>query len=376
MEKVSILEEGVEAMERLRKQLLSLDLQKKNLQELDRLEQLLEQQIEEKEAEVASEISAVIAARQQEIENSYEEQLLRQKSKRKKTQEDKLKKKNKKVTERVAAETAQLREENASLQKEVKELFHKNKVSSIYNTRFYYAMFSPQGIKDFVIALVFLAVAFFILPKGILYLAAPKNRTVFQVILYVILLLLVGAVYYAVYCRTKKKAPETMEQVKEVRYKILKNAKEIKKIKRGILKDKDESGYELDSYDKEIQKLDKKIKEIEKEKGVAIATLKNTTSNVLAKEVRQKHEAEAEALREDYQLQKEKILEAEEKISTLTGVLTNEYQAYLGVEYMNLEAVAQIIAMMKEEPCTVSQALQRYQERKSLPAELEEKSVS
>lgn len=377
MDKISVLEDGVWELEKLKDQLVVLEQYKKELSDFDVIEQRMEQELHQKDTEIANEISAVIAAREQEIANSYEEQIARQNNKIKKTRENKAKKKNKKVKERIEEETAELREENKKLSEESRYVFRKDKVAAIYNNRFYYAMFSPKGISDYLIDLLFIAVTFLLVPRLIYLLAAPKNPVLFQVIMYLIIVFIVAAVYYIAYYGTKRKAPDAIVKGKELKYKIRQNNRRIRKIKRAIVKDKDESIYNLDSYDKEIKKLEKKVREIELQKGAALLEFQNTASSALAKEVQNKHEAEVSDLRSRYQAQKEKTHHIEEKVRAVAFDLTNRYQAYLGTEFMNPAAVEELIAIMNERDLrAVSEALHIYHAKKMEAKADNTKSVS
>ncbi len=363
MSKGNVLEEGVWELEKLRDQLITLEQYKAKLSSSDIIEQKMEQDLHAKEVQINEEINIVVSRREREVAATYDEQIERQKSKIKKVSEKKEKNKNQKVKERIASETAMLREDNKKLSDEISQIFRQGKVSRIFNNRFCFAVLSPKGISDFMIDLLVVLLSFVIIPKFLYFMMGPKNQVLFYVVLYLVILLIVGASYYIIYYGTKLKNPEVIEKTKGLRYQMRVNQREINKIKRKITKDKDESIYNLAGYDKEIRKIEDKIQDITKEKNEALATLHNTTSNILANEIRAKYQMEVSDLHETYKKQQEVTREIEKQIQESTSVIANSYQAYLGKEFMNVAAVERLIEIMNHSDFrVVSEAVQVYRE--------------
>ncbi|MDO5520547.1 MAG: hypothetical protein Q4G58_08660 [bacterium] len=365
MNKGNVLEEGVWELEKLRDQLIGLDQYKRELSNNDIAEQQLEMGLQQKEAQINNEITAVVNQRQQEIAQSYEEQIKRQNAKIKKIREKKEKNKSEKVKERISSETQMLRDSNKKLSEDVSYEFRQGKIARVYNNRLYFAMLAPKGMSDVLLDIIVLLLLFIALPKSLYWIMTPKNRVLFYVVTYGLIILGTGILYYIAYYATKLKNPDAIENSRELRYQMRQNDKQIAKIKRRITKDKDESIYNLDSYNKEIQKLEKKIREIQQEKNEALATLQNTTSNVLASEVRAKHQMEISDLQSQYEVQKEQTHHVEEQIAMITSDLTNNYQAYIGKDLMNVEAVDELIEIMNiNQLRAISEGIQLYRNQK------------
>ncbi|MDO5292617.1 MAG: hypothetical protein Q4F05_07695 [bacterium] len=365
MDKGNVLEEGVWELEKLRDHLTGLEQYKRELSNNDIAEQQLEMQLQQKEVQINNEITAVIAQRQQGIAMSYDEQVERQNAKIKKVREKKEKNKNEKVKERISSETQTLREQNKKLSEEVSYEFRQGKIARIYNNRLSFAMLAPKGLSDVMIDLIVIVILLAVLPKSLYLIMAPDKRVLFYVVTYGLILLAAGVLYYIAYYATKLKSPDTIEKSRALRYQIRQNDRQIAKIKRRITKDKDESIYNLDSYNKELQKLEKKIREIQQEKGEALATLQNTTSNVLASEVRAKHQMEVSDLQKQYEAQKEKTHHIEEKIGKITSEITNNYQVYIGKDLMNVEAIDELIQIMNMNQLrSISEGIQIYHDQR------------
>ncbi len=348
MDKDNLLEQGVGALYQLRDKLNTLKNIMRQLSEKDMEENQLENEIELKNSMVQDEIQMAIVKRENEIVASFEEQIERQKNRMKKVQEKKERSKSDKVSQRIEKETAQLKGDNQRLKQDVKNIFQQGNVSRFFNTRLYFALFSPKGLGDFGIILISLALILVGIPLLLYYLIFDWNNTVGLIITYLIVIGAVAGLYYLIIKATRKKNASAIASGRAVRYKMRQNNRKIQKIRKRILKDKDESAYNLGEYDNEIKDINNKIADINRQKAEAVAVFRNSTSNILANDVRQKHEKELEETKERYQMVHKECMQYEDQVKELSVGLANDYEVYLGKEFMDLSNLNKLITIMED----------------------------
>ncbi len=364
MEKENVLEKGINALYQLREKLNTLNHCKIQLSEKDVEENRLENELELKNNMLQDEIQMAVVKRENEIVASFDEQIERQKNRMRKVQDKKDRSKNDKVSQRIERETAELRGDSERLKQDVKTIFQQGNLSRIFNTRLYFALFAPKGLGDFGIILITAAIVLIGSPFLLYYLIFGGDNTFGLILIYIATLVVVGGLYYLIYKSTKGKNPTAISSGRAVRYKLRQNSNKIQKIKKRILKDKDESAYNLGEYDSEIKDINNKIADINRQKAEAIATFRSSTSNILANDVRQKHEKEMEEAKERYQLVHRECSQLEDQIKELSMRISNDYEAYLGKEFMNLSSLEKLISIMQENQLTkVSEAMEYYKKQ-------------
>ncbi len=364
MDKENLLDQGIGALQQLREELNLLGRYKGQLSEKDAEEDRLENELELKNKMLQDEIQMAIVKRENEIAASFDEQIERQKNRVKKVQEKKEKSKSDKVSQRIESETAELRGDNQRLKQEMKNLFQQGNISRIFNTRLYFALFAPKGIGDYGIILISIFVMLVALPLLLSYLIFHMDSVFGMVVIYLVDIGLIVLCYYLIYTATKVKSPTTISSGRAVRYKLRQNNNKIRKIKKRIMKDKDESAYNLGEFDAEINELNHKIADINRQKAEAIAVFKSSTSNILSNDVKKKHEKEMAESRERYQVVHDECKQLDDKIKELTMALANNYEVYLGKEFMNVTSLNKLITLMQDNHIEkVSAALELYKKQ-------------
>ena len=354
MDKDNLLEQGISALYQLRDKLNTLKNIKSQLSERDMEESQLENEIELKNNMVQDEIQMAIVKRENEIVASFEEQIERQKNRMKKVQEKKERSKSDKVSQRIEQETAQLKGDNQRLKQDVKNIFQQGNVSRFFNNRLYFALFSPKGLGDIGIIIISLAIILVALPLLLYYLIFDWNNTFGLIITYIIMIAVVVGLYYLIYKATRQRNASAIASGRAVRYKMRQNDRKIQRIKKSILKDKDESAYNLGEYDNEIKDINNKIADINRQKAEAVAVFRSSTSNILANDVRQKHEKELAETEERYQMVHKECMQYEDQVKELSMGLANDYEVYLGKEFMDPSNLDKLIYIMQEHQFNVT----------------------
>ena len=364
MDKDNLLEQGIEALYQLKEKLYQLNQYKNQLAEKDALENRLESELELKNNMLQDEIQMATAKRESEIAASFDEQIERQKNRMKKVQEKKERSKSDKISKRIEQETAQLRGDNQRLKQDIKSILQQGNVSRIFNTRLYFALFSPKGIGDIGILFITLLVALVAVPLILYYLIFDWNSTLGLIVLYLIIIAILVCLYYLVFKSTKQKNPTAIASARAVRYKLRQNNNKIHKIKKKVLNYNDESAYNLGEYYSDIKDINAKIVDINRQKAEAIAVFRSSTSNILANDVKQKHEKEIEEAAEQYQVVHKECGQIEDRIKELSMGLANDYEVYLGKEFMNTSTLEKLIHIMQEKQLgKISEAMECYKKQ-------------
>ena len=147
----AILHAGVDELNTIKEHVLELTGYQERNAELEKEETRLEKLIDAKEKDLTDEIESTLKKRKSELMNSYESQRNALNSRTKKIRAKKEKDKGAKVSERIAEETADLRDRNKELALEIKAKMKADKTPGSCNTTLFYAFFMPKSFAEFVI---------------------------------------------------------------------------------------------------------------------------------------------------------------------------------------------------------------------------------
>lgn len=359
----NILSGGLEDLNGLKNILTELDGYKDKSDALVTEEAKLEKTIKNKEKAIADEIAATIKKRKDEIEATYDEQLEKTRSRIKKIRGRKEKSKSAKISERIEAETFQLREEYRQMLLESKAMLKQNKVPSFSNWKLFYALFLPRGMGDLAIIAVTLVVILLILPCFVYFYVIPEENMIYLILIYFITVIFFGGLYMLIDNGIKDKHKETIKRVYRLRLQIIDNKKKRDKIRKGILKDKDESQYGLDNFDQELSELDNELNSITEQKKEALSVFENTTRMIIGEEIRARSQDELNVLKKEYGQVYVEVRDTEDKIKNLSMETANHYEAYMGKEFMSIDKLNILIDIMTDNDLkTISEAIGYYKE--------------
>ncbi len=357
MEGSNLLSGGVETLNEIKEQLLELQSYQGTLNNLLQEEEKLEKVIQDIEKTRSDEITSTVKKRRQEIEGTYDEQMTKTKARIRKIKEKRDKRKSHKMSERMKEETASIREENSHLKLEAKTLIRKNKVPAFCNTKLYYALYFPKHLEDLLIILCTLLLTLFLIPCGI-YFGLLPDKILYLIFVYIATVIVFGGIYLFIGNHTKDKHSDVLKQVGGLWTTRRVNHKRMKAIKKSIRKDRDESSYGLENFDQELSKLDQEEADIAGQKKEALTVFDNTTSQLLAGEIKSRYEEKLTALTSEYNKAMEEVTSAQNKIKALTIKIANEYEPFIGKDLMKvdrLETLTNII--MAGNATTISEAV-------------------
>lgn len=359
----NLLAGGIDTLNEIKENLLELHGYQTKFDALLSEEDNLEKDIRNLEKSISEEIADTTKNRRQEIESTFDKQSDKTLTRIKRTREKREKRKSSKISERIDAETLSLREENNQLSLETKTILKQKHVPAWCNTKLYYALYFPKGFMDILFIILALFLTLFVIPCGVYFYLLPVERIFYLILIYIITVICFGGLFLLVYNRTKERHRETLVQVKGLRDRIRINKKKMGVIKRSILKDNDESTYGLENFDEELSRLNKEAEDIAEQKKEALLLFDNTTSQVIAGEIRGRFDEKLSSLKAEYEKKSAEIAKTGEKIKALTIKTARDYEPFIGKDLMSLERLDSLINIIQAgNAANISEAIKFYKQ--------------
>lgn len=357
----NVLAGGIEVLYTMKESLLELEGYQQKSVELSAEEERLEALIQSKERMIADEILLTVRKRQEEVSFSFDGQIEQTRVRLKKVKAKRDKKRDMKVFERIDAETENLVKEKRKLEMEAKSIFKVNQIPKMFNTRFFFAIFMPGELSDFLMFLVFSLISL-ALPYGV-YLLTPmeKRNGIYLAILYIIIVGCITFLFMVIHKKVKVKHETALKEVRIIRTNLMRVAKSIQKISHSIKKDQDESGYGLEKFDEEIEALENQMSKIAEEKKEALNLFENKTKKVVIDEIKSQYTQELDQLKVKYNQAYEECKNAGEKVNSFVLEISRKYETYVGKEVMNLSMIDSLIEIIQDKNASnISEALNFY----------------
>lgn len=320
-------------------------------------------QLEAEEKALADRISQTVKRRASDIAASYDKELGKGQEQLKKAKARREKAKSQGIRERIAEETAAIREENRQLKLQMKTVFQQNHVPAFCRGSWYYRLFSPKRISEFASLLLVLLVCFFVIPYGG-YLLIPERRSLHLVLIYLACILVFGGLYVAVGNRTRDRYAPTIREGRQIRDQIHVNEKKIKRITRDIKRDKNEAIYNLQKHDDEIARIEQMMSETAAKKKEALNTFESVTKNIITDEITAGSRDKIEVLKETCEFQEGELKRLQEEVKTKNLFITDKFGVYLGKEFLTparLDALMDI--MQNGVAVNLSEAMDEYRKQ-------------
>lgn len=365
---INVFNENVEYLKKAREELAQLENMKKVVEALKADDKRLQKAIVTEEKSISDEIDQTLKKRKEEIADAYDKELENNREQTKRFQAKRNRIKNKRMNERVGQETAGAREENRLLETEMKTLFKQNHVPSFCSSKLYYALFMPRGIGEICKFIGTILFSLFCVPMIICligkqtFLSKVKEPMLYYVIIFAVCIILFFLLYILIMNHTKVKYRDTLLEGRKIKEKIKANNKKIKAITNSIAKDKDESKYELHDFDEKLQSLQEEANNIVAAKQQALKEFENETQNIIIDEIQKRRMSALNALKEKYKENEKQCSLGETAIQEQALRINQQYETYLGKDFMKAECLSDLITIMEEEEDvhTVSEAIAVY----------------
>lgn len=362
----NVFEENQEYLIKARDTVNTIEDLKDDLDEIRALQKKTTRLISQEEKSISDDINSTLKKRKEQIADSYDKQIVSNNSKIRQIQAKKDKKKNQRMEARIANETANLKEENRQLKIQINTLFKQNHVPRFCNSNFYYCLFAPKGIREILELAFVLAICFIGIPGIILLILlhtkfSEGSHTAACILIAAVIIIVEFIIYFIIFNATKVKHRDSILEGRKTREKIYANEKAIKAIKNSITKDKDESIYNLEKYDKKIKQLERDGDDISKQKLEALKLFEKETQQLIVDEIQGRRKPKLDKMKEELKKLDEQIAEIENQLSGLEMTMTKEYETYLGKDFCTDERLSDLISIMEDgSASTVSEAIKVY----------------
>lgn len=262
------------------------------------------------------------------------------------------------VNARISNETASLTEKIEELKKEINVTFKEKGVPSFCNSSYYYSMFAPKTGKNFLVFIITIVIALGIIPNAVCLLVKP-GEWLLKILVYLAVVVFFAAIYAIIFITTHSKGKgEVIEASRVKRTEIEKCQKEIKKITKGIRSDKDESGYDLQSFDDEIAQAQAVVDEKMKAREAALQNFDEVTAVQIKDEIEKENMPAIEQIESELTGMKTDVDMKRSAVKTVSDDLANNYSAYLGKKNMSTERIDSMISLIQEGKAeTIMQAM-------------------
>ena len=336
-----------------------------NREELDRQNDTLKElnkNIESIQKNINDEIDNKVKEGVNSVSGSFDQSIQEEKVKLKDVQGKRDKAKHAGVKDRIQNETAELRDMNRDMYSQIKAAFKEEGIPKYCSKRWFYALFATQGIGDVLIYVISLVVLYAAIP-GVIYIIPQIPKWVLIAYYFVMITLELTAVKF-IYNRTMVPHSETIAKARMVKYDIETNQKKIKRIEKGIRKDKNEDMYGLSDFDYRINEINDSIRNIEDAKAKAVEQFNATTRTDIIDEIRGRNAGTLEQLKSQVAVCEQEIARLDSLIKNQRAYISSNYEAYLGREFTNVDRLTELLDMMIEEPyLTISMAIAQYKAR-------------
>lgn len=324
-------------------------------------EKKLERGIEAEKKAAADSIALTVKKRREEVNGSYDKEIAREQDKLKKVRAKREKAKNQGIKERIAEETAVLREHNREIRTQMKTSFQKDRVPGFCRSTWYYALYMPGSLKEILIFLMSFLVFFLALPY-IIYLLIPERQMWHLIVIYVLDIVVFGGLYVVIGDKTKMAHLEALKTGKKARELIRSNDKKIKVIAGSIKRDRDEAVYNLEKFDDEISRLDQELAKIADKKKEALNTFDTVTKTIIMDEITANSKEKLDVMEEqleDISAQRKKL---EEEVKEMRLMISDKYESYIGREFLTPERLSELAGMIESgQAGNLREAIAQYQ---------------
>ena len=313
----------------------------------------------------ADAVNQTVKKRLDEINSSYDKEIAKGQERLKKARAKREKAKNKGMKERIAEETSELREHNRELKLQMKTLFQKERVPGFCNSTYYYALYDPRGVKEFMLFFMIILVCFLAVPCGIYFLLLQQRQMWYLAAVYFLDVLLFGGLYVLVGNKTRLRYQDALKRGRAIRNTLRANRKKIRVITHTIQKDGNEDIYDLEKYDDEIACVEQELSEITTRKKDALNTFESVTKNIISDEIVASHKSHLDDLKQALEDTSLALRNLENSIKEQNIRITDTFGPYLGKEFLEPDRLSELSRIIQSGTASnITEAITAYNEAK------------
>ena len=306
-------------------------------------------------------IEKTVSERRSEVAQNYDAQLNDIQSKLKKVRAERERARNEGIRERISRETEEHHNDIRSLRSQIGTELKNAGLPSFCDSDLFYAVFMPESFVQVLILIAVLALCFFLIPVGIWFIGFKDQGAVPLIIIYVIDIAVFLGLYITISQKTVVDNQSVLKTVRQLRKGIDDDEKKIEAITRNIREDRNESEYNLISYDDDIARLEQQLADVTMKKKDALDTFENVTRNIITDELTNNAKPAMDELERQRAAVSSELCQAETRRNELSMEISNRFESYLGREFMQpdkLEALSDIVR--NGTAANISEAIEEY----------------
>lgn len=345
MEETDFLKGGIEELQNMISDLENRDVCSNQVNvcanEGKKLEKELKQEMEALNKDVEKTVNE---ERQKAIGD--EEKIINAGNKRlKEVRSEREKAKDKGMKDRIESETQALVEENRDLHRTARRKLKENGLPAYCDTKWFYTLYCTQGGIEWLVKLLVFVAGLILIP-GIVV-AIVKPWWFLKILLWVVVMVAFIGIYMTIYLLTKDKDNGTLEDIRTERYKISDNEKQIRKIKKGIKTDKDESYYNLGEFDKEATGLQEQITEATNIKNEKLKDFEENKKTEIIDKVNINHASAIQSKKDEISKKVGEYQNAVNVYNESSALITYKYEKYFTKQYTNKLSAQKMIELIQ-----------------------------
>ena len=328
----NILNEGREVLLKIYEEVKELGQSELREKELTEAEDNAEKILAEKEKSVAKEIMDITKKRREEIAQTFDAEEDKLNEIAKKTSQKREKYRDVKVSERIQIETADFIEANKQIKSDTKKLYKQNKTPGFFNSEFYYTLFMPGSIRDFLYCILSFAILF-------------------------------GGIYMLIFTTSRNKYIEVVNMGNNARNKIKNNKRVIAKISKKIRKDKDDTHYGLENYNAKLEDIKIQLEDLMEKRKEALRVFDDSTRQAVADEIKNGAQAEIDGYKTRLTELAANLSEIRDYIKQRKIYIAENYEAFLGKELVDADTLKALLEISDKNPAaTISELIELYKQ--------------
>lgn len=313
---------------------------------------------EKKSAE--EEIRRTVKTRREEVAAGYDKELGQLREQQRSARNRRAEAKGEGVRRRIAGENAHLQGQNREIEDQIRILFKKYYVPSLCRSRYYFALYMPHRIGEYLTLALSAAILFLAVP-GLIYLLIPPKGVFWMLLVYAACIVVFGAVFVLLGGYIREDNITALSKGRELRDQIHANEKKIRANARAIRRDKNEDAYDLGQYDDEIGKLQQQIDELTERKKAALEEFDRASKILISDEIAEAHKARIAELTGSCDRQSGELDSLEAAIREKNLLLADRYTPYLGKDFLNAERLEALQEILRQgTAASLTEAIQEY----------------
>lgn len=329
------LEEALQAVDTLKADKTAQTENQVRLKEAERALNTLKKTIEKEKADT-------IKARRGDIESEYAKQLKASESNIQKAESERTKARTKGVNERITESLTPAKSEIKDLKEQIATVVKAAGLPAFCRTKAFYALFAAKGIKE-ILGLVILFVAVLV--------ALPLLVTYFiklpwlKIVIFILIDVLAVAAYILIYSGTVAKKQDAVNQCRLIVDRIKADEKAIRQITKNIKGDKDDSTYNLGTFDEEIAKRTTIRDDITQKRQQALSEFDYRTADTIKAEIDSRYAGKLAETQEAYNQLSDTVKALADKV-TAEEMDISRFTQYVGTKNLNHENLQKMLDLV------------------------------